>query len=137
MQAVQSLFAHPDGVNHDAFHLITAQQIEIVQLLIDFVVGVTHQRGKAFFPAGGFDAAEDIHRVGIGDIGDDQADQARAAMLQATGHQTGAVIEFGDSLFNTGQQRVGQQVFFAVEITGNAGFTGFCGFRHVADGGPC
>ena len=57
LQAVQPLFAHPDGVDHNPFDLVAAQQVEIMQFLIHFVVGVTHQRGKAFIAAGGFNAA--------------------------------------------------------------------------------
>ncbi|MNP82959.1 hypothetical protein D3C76_1817520 [compost metagenome] len=52
-----------------------------MQLLIDFVIGITHQRGESFFPAGGFDAAKDINGVGISDIGDDQADQPGFTMF--------------------------------------------------------
>jgi hypothetical protein len=37
-------------------------------------------------------------------------------MFQAAGHQAGTVVEFGNGLFNTRQQRVGKQVFLAVEI---------------------
>ena len=44
-------------------------------------------------PAGCFNAAHDVDRVGIGDIGDDQADEAGSAVLEAAGHQAGAVVE--------------------------------------------
>ena len=72
-----------------------------MQLLVKLVIGVTHQQGKALFPAGRFNAAHDIDRIGVGDIGDDQADEAGAAVLEAAGHQAGAVVEFGNGFFNT------------------------------------
>ena len=101
LQAVQAILPHTDCVDHDAFHLVAAQQVQVVQLLIELVIGITHQQGEALFPAGCFNAAHDVDRVGIGDIGDDQADEAGSAVLEAAGHQAGAVVEFGNGFFNT------------------------------------
>lgn len=53
-----------------------------MQLLINFVIGVTDQRGKAFFPARRFDAAEYVNGVGVSDIGDDKPNQAGATRLR-------------------------------------------------------
>ena len=107
-----------------------------MQLLVDFVVGITDQRRKAFLATGGFDTAEHVHGVGVGDIGDDEPDKAGAATFEPARHEAGTVVEIGNGLFNTRQQRIGQQVFLAVKVARNAGFAGFGGFRHVADGGP-
>ena len=101
LQAVQAILPHTDCVDHDAFHLVAAQQVQVVQLLIELVIGITQQQGEALFPAGCFNAAHDVDRVGIGDIGDDQADEAGSAVLEAAGHQAGAVVEFGNGFFNT------------------------------------
>ena len=57
LQAVQPLFAHSNGVDHNPFDLVAAQQVKIMQFLIHFVVGVTHQRGKALIATGGFNPA--------------------------------------------------------------------------------
>lgn len=85
--------------------------------------------------AGGFDAAHHVDGVGIGDIGDDQADQARLSAFQAAGHLAGAIVELQNRLFDTLFERGGKQVLFTVEIARHAGFAGFGHFRHVADGG--
>ena len=116
LQAVEAVLAHPDGVDHDPLHLIAAQQVEIVQLLVQLIVGITYQQGKSFFATGGFNAAEHVDGVGVGDIGDDQADQPGAAMLQAAGHQAGTIIELGNGFFNAPQQIVGKQMLLAVQI---------------------
>ena len=101
LQAVQAILPHADRVDDNTFHLVAAQQVQVVQLLIELVIGITHQQGEALFPAGCFNAAHDVDRVGIGDIGDDQADEAGSAVLEAAGHQAGAVVEFGNGFFNT------------------------------------
>ena len=136
LQAVQALFTHAYCVNHNPFHLVAAQQVEVVQLLVDFVVGITDQRREALLAAGGLDTAEDVDGVGVGDIGDNKADQAGATAFEPARHQAGTIVEIGNGLFNSRQQCVGQQMFLAVKVARNAGFTGFGGFRHVADGGP-
>ncbi len=96
LQAVQAILTHADRVDHDALHLVAAQQVEVVQLLIQLIIRITHQQGETFFPTGRFNAAHHIDRVGIGDIGDDQADKAGSAVLEAAGHQAGAIVEFGN-----------------------------------------
>ena len=108
LQTVQPLFTHAHRVDHNPFHLVAAQQIEIVQLLVDLIVGITDQRRKTFFAAGGFDTAEHVYRVGVSDIRDDKSDKAGAATFEPAGHQAGAVVEIGNSLFNTRQQCIGQ-----------------------------
>jgi hypothetical protein len=87
-----------------------------VQLLVQLIVGITYQQGKSFFATGGFNAAEHVDGVGVGDIGDDQADQPGAAMLQAAGHQAGTIVELGNGFFNAPQQIVGKQMLLAVQI---------------------
>ena len=87
-----------------------------MQLLINLVIGVTDQRGKAFFTARRFDAAEDVNGIGVGDIGDDEANQTGAPPLEAARHQAGTVVEIGNGLFDSCQQRIGKQVFLAVEV---------------------
>ncbi|MNR45336.1 hypothetical protein D3C85_1641730 [compost metagenome] len=52
-----------------------------MQFLVQLVIGITHQRGKAFFATRSFDAAQHIDGVGVGDIGDNQADEAGTTML--------------------------------------------------------
>lgn len=84
--------------------------------LIDFVVGVAHQQGKAVLAAGGLDAAHHVHRIGVGDIGEDQADQARLAALQAARHLAWAVVELLDRLFDALFEIVGKQVLFTIQI---------------------
>lgn len=37
-------------------------------------------------------------------------------MLQASCHQAGAIVEFGNGVFNAGQQRVGEQMLLTVEV---------------------
>ena len=74
-----------------------------MQFLIHFVVGVTHQRGKAFITTGSFNAAQHVDGVGIGNIGDDQTNQAGTTMFQSSCHQAGTVVEIGNGLFNAGQ----------------------------------
>ena len=73
LHLTRAFFAHADSIHHNPFHLITAQQIQVMQLLIHFVIGVTDQRRKAFFPTRRFNTAQHIDRVRVGDIGDDQA----------------------------------------------------------------
>ena len=87
-----------------------------MQLLVELVIGITHQQCKALFATGRFDAAEDIDRVRVGDIGDDQANQPGTTMFQATGHQAGTVVKFGNRFFNARQQVIGKQVLFAIEV---------------------
>ena len=43
LQAVKAILAHPDGVDHNPLDLVAAQQVEIVQFLIQLVVGITYQ----------------------------------------------------------------------------------------------
>ncbi|MOA44044.1 hypothetical protein D3C78_1662720 [compost metagenome] len=52
-----------------------------MQFLIQLVIRITDQRRKAFFTTRSFDAAQHIDGVGIGDIGDNQADEAGTTML--------------------------------------------------------
>ncbi len=107
-----------------------------MQLLVDFVVGITDQRREALLATGRFDTAEHVNGIGIGDIGDDKTDEAGAAAFEPARHEAGTIVEIGNRLFNSRQQGIRQQVFLAVEIARNTGFTGSGGFRHVADGGP-
>ncbi|SUX82766.1 Uncharacterised protein [Citrobacter koseri] len=116
LQAVQPLLAHPDGVHHDAFHLVATQQIQIVQFLIHLIVGVTDQGSEPFLAAGGFNAAQHVNGIGVGNIGDDQANQAGTAAFQASGHQAWAIVEFGNGFFNARQQGLGQQMLLTVEV---------------------
>ena len=87
-----------------------------MQLLINFVIGVTDQRGKAFLTARRLNAAEDVNGVRVGDIGDDEANQTGTTPLEAARHQAGTVVEIGNGLFNSRQQCIGKQVFLAVEV---------------------
>ncbi|MNS84307.1 hypothetical protein D3C72_1181250 [compost metagenome] len=104
--------------------------------LIDFVVGVTHQQGKAVLTAGGFDAAHHVHRIGVGYIGDDQANQPRLSPFQAPRHLAWTVVELEDSLLDALFEIVRKQVLLTIQVARYAGFTGLGGFRHIADGGP-
>ena len=87
-----------------------------MQLLVDFVVGITDQRREALLATGGFNTAEDVNGIGVGDIGDDKPDKAGAAAFEPARHEAGTVVEIGNGLFNTRQQCVGQQVFLAVKV---------------------
>ena len=87
-----------------------------MQLLIDFVVGITDQRGEAFFPAGRFDSAQHIYGIGVRDIGNNETNQASAPVLEVARHQAGAIIEFGNGMFNSRQQGIRQEMFFTIQI---------------------
>ncbi len=66
--------------------------------------------------AGGLDAAHHVHRIGVGDIGEDQADQAGLAAFQAARHLAWPVVELPDRLFDALFEIVGKQVLFTIQI---------------------
>ncbi|MOA45328.1 hypothetical protein D3C78_1677180 [compost metagenome] len=85
--------------------------------------------------AGRFDTAHHVDGIGIGDIGDDQADQPRLPTLQASCHLAWAIVELLDRDVDTLLEGVGEQVLFTIEIARHAGFAGLGVFCHITDGG--
>ena len=49
-----------------------------MQLLVDFIIGITDQWREPLLATGGFDTAEHVNGVGISDIGDDKSDKTGA-----------------------------------------------------------
>lgn len=84
---------------------------------------------------GGFNTAHHVHRIGVGDIGEDQADQAGLAALQAACHLAWPVVELLNGLFDALFEIVGKQVLFTIQIARHAGLAGFGDACHIADGG--
>ena len=112
-------------VEDEAVDLVARERIDGLALTVDVVAEVEQHHEVAGILTGFLRAAQHGHRIGIGDVGHDQADEARSAVAQGLRHRARRVVELGNGGFDARRDVRAQQALAMVEEArdGGLGYT--------------
>jgi len=132
---VEHAAAAAQGVEDEAVDLVARERVDGLALAFALVAEVEQHHEVAGVLAGLLGAAQHRHRIGVGDVGHDQADEPRAAVAQRLRHRARRIGELGDRGLDARRDVGAQQPLAVVEEARDRGLGDARGLRHVGDGG--
>jgi hypothetical protein len=132
---IDHVAAAPQRVEDEAVDLVARQRVDGLALALAFVAEVEQHHEVARVLAGLLGAAQHRHRIRVGDVGHDQADEPRTAMAQRLRHRARRILQRCDGDLDARGDVGAQQPLAVVEEARDGGLGNACRFGDVGNGG--